>query len=367
MKKTVVLITPLLILVMWITLTGDIYRWSPDADLAFASTGDATEVYTGNGIVGSITRAPIVPDGDVAGAPTDLVLDLDTSLDPSVTGRSLLAGKTIKVILPEEFENTGRLLTQDFFTSPTCVPGNLQCNSAILLQGWPQHPILPSVPPGQGLSRYSVTLEGTHIMVITANVDLTPGAPLPGPGIKQIHLILNGFRNPAPGFYDIQVLAKTGADGAIETGLGRVQILPQIRPSINVTSFYNPGSPNTIYQETSPGELAPLPYDLLLWDRNGAPMEGVTLSMVNPTHGLLVQGENSVGQFFIDTPPGASGQEIFSAAPSVPVPAPVSGVPTARLTAFFRAGSEVGEYGVTFELNGGNAVQMFVRVHEEID
>lgn len=92
-------------------------------------------------------------------------------------------------------------------------------------------------------------------------------------------------------------------------------------------------------------------------------MEGVTLSMVNPTRALLLQGEKSVGQVFIDTPPGATGQDIFSPIPSFPVPSPVSGVPTARLTAFFRAGSETGKYIITFEIDGGNSIQLFVLVH----
>ncbi|HZD57230.1 MAG TPA: hypothetical protein VE136_10930 [Anaerolineales bacterium] len=360
MKKTVVMIALLLALVMGMP---PIVRGGHTADLASASTWDAEGESSGIGIVSSIVKAPIVPDGDVAGALTELVVDLDTSLDPSVTGRSLPGGKTIRVILPEEFENTGLLPVQDFFTPPNCVPGNLQCNSAILLQGWPQHPILPSVPPGQGPPRYHVTLEGTNTVVITAVEDLIPGDPLPGPGIKQIHLVLNGFRNPDPGFYEIQVVAETGPGGATEMGSAQVKIISQIRPSINVTSFFNPGSPNTIYQQTLPGELTPLPYDFLLWDRSGAPMEGVTISMVKPSHGLLLQGNNVVGQVFISSPAGASGQEVFTENPSFSIPAPVSGVPTARLTAFFRAGSATGEYVVTFKLNGGNSVQTFVSVN----
>ena len=293
----------------------------------------------------------------------DLVIDLDTSLDPGVPGRVLLAGKTIKVILPENFVNSGLMPTQDFFTVPTCVPGNLQCNSAVLLQGWPQHPILPSVPPGRGSARYSVSLEGMNTIVITAKEDLIPGDPLPGPGIKQIHLILSGFRNPKPGFYRIQVVAETGPTGTVEMGSAHVNIIPETRPSINVTSFFNPGSPNTIYQQASPGELTPLPYDFLLWDRSGSPMEGVTISMINPSLGHLRQGDRVVGHVFISSPDGAFGQEVFAEEASFPIPAPVSGVPTARLTAFFRADSVAGEYVVTFKLIGGNSVEMLVRAN----
>ncbi len=317
-------------------------------------------------IVSSVVKAPIVADGDVVNAATDIVIDLDASLDPAVSGRTLLAGRTIKVTLPDEFVDTGLLPLQDIFSSPTCIPGNLQCSTAVLLQGWPQHPILPRVPPappGVGVPQYSLNLEGTNTIVFTANVDLVPGVPLSGPGIKQIHLILKGFTNPPhPGFYPIAVEAETGPNGEVESGTGIVHILPQVRPSINVTSAFNAGAPNTIFQKTAPGELTPLPYDFLLWDRTGDPLEGVTVEMVNPDYALLRQGRRVVGHVAIETPPGATGQEVFTVEPSSVINAPISGVPTARLTAFFRVGSATGEYVVTFAVNGGNAVKMFVEV-----
>lgn len=198
-------------------------------------------IQASHNIVISGVKAPIAADGDVVSAATDLVIDLDTSLDPAVPGRTLLAGRTIKVILPDQFVDTGRLPLQDVFSSSTCVPGNLQCSTAVLLQGWPQRPILPRVPPappGVGAPQYSLSLEGTNTIVFTANVDLIPGVPLSGPGIKQIHLILNGFTNPAhPGFYPVAVEAETGPNGEMERGDGTVRILLRIRPSINVTSL----------------------------------------------------------------------------------------------------------------------------------
>ena len=63
----------------------------------------------GSGIVTSVRNAPVVPDGTVAGAQTDFVITLDTSLDPAVPGRELPALHTIKVTLPEGFVNTGAL------------------------------------------------------------------------------------------------------------------------------------------------------------------------------------------------------------------------------------------------------------------
>ena len=46
-----------------------------------------------------IVKAPIVPDGDVAGADTDFGINLDISLDPNVAGRTLLAEKSIKIVI----------------------------------------------------------------------------------------------------------------------------------------------------------------------------------------------------------------------------------------------------------------------------
>ena len=58
----------------------------------FAALIVASSVALADGIVSSIVKAPITPDGDVAGAPTDLVINFDTSLDPDFDGRPLPAG-----------------------------------------------------------------------------------------------------------------------------------------------------------------------------------------------------------------------------------------------------------------------------------
>ncbi|MGB6363505.1 MAG: hypothetical protein WBG64_12625, partial [Thermoanaerobaculia bacterium] len=42
-------------------------------------------------LVASVVKAPVTPDGDVAGAITDVVVNLDISPDPAVAGRSLPA------------------------------------------------------------------------------------------------------------------------------------------------------------------------------------------------------------------------------------------------------------------------------------
>ena len=312
-----------------------------------------------SGIVRSVVKAPVVPDGDVSGANTDIVITLDGSQDPSVEGRTLLAGNAIKITLPEAFINIG--LPVDTILTPGCDPGKHQCSSGILLQGWPQHPIFPMFPPGSGpASVYTTHLEGTHTFVFTALQDVTPGLAVPGPGIKQIHLMAVGFVNPDPGFYDIQVEFQTGPD-EWESGTGRVHIVPQVRPSINVTSIFNgAGNPNTFYQQAGTNSEVSFPYDFFLWGRGGVPLTGVDIKMVNSNHGLMRQGKAVVGHVFIDAPKGATGQEV-SADPSTPFNAPIFGIPTARLTtAKFKTGDVAGLYEVTFTVNGGNSVTMSV-------
>ncbi len=320
---------------------------------------------SGHGIVRSVTPAPVVPDGDVAGARTDFVINLAIPLDPAVSGRTLLAGRTIKVTLPKAFENTGEFALADLFSSGDCVPGNLQCNTAVMLQGWPQHPILPRfppIPPGTGDPQYTLSMEGSHTLVYTADVDLTPGVALPGPGIKQLHLLFLGFRNPKAGLYKVKVAAETGPGGAVEHGSAHIRILPRTRPSIHITSVFNAGAPNTIYQTAAPGELTPLPYDLLLWNRDGEPFTGVTIEMIHPRLALLRQGDKTVGRVTIHAPSGAKGMEVFTEAASEEIAAPISLSPTARLTAFFRVGNATGEYRLKFVLNGGTEVRTFVTV-----
>ncbi len=298
----------------------------------------------GPNIVDSIVKAPIVPDGDVAGAVTDFVINLDRSMDPSVDGRSLAAGDYIKITLPEDFINNG------FDTgapgAANCMPG--PCNLGVLLQGWPQHPIAPPA------AKYSLTMEGTHTFVYTALEDLGP-AGADNPGIKQMHLILLGFTNPEAGDYEITVEAQTGSDGGVETGTGILTIRPAIVPSINVTSVFNEGTPNTIYQTNGTGQAAPFAYDFLLWDATGSPMTGVSLE-----DGILMRDGARVGEVSIAAPDGATGQAVGVAAPSAEITGPVLMVPTARLTAQFTAGDLPGLYTATFSLDGGTSVTMFV-------
>jgi N-acetylneuraminic acid mutarotase len=297
------------------------------------------------GMVGSVVKAPVVPDGNVAGREVEMVVNFDTSLDPSVSGRTLLAGNTIKITFPDDFVSDGRPLGQIGTVSLD------EFNSGVLLQGWPQNPVSPS--------KYTLGYEGTHTIVFTANEDLAPVSDR-APGIKQVHLAIPGFRNPlVPGHYSILVEAETGRRGALEMGLGDVNVIAEPQPNINVASIFdNPDRPrrNKIYQELHPGETTSLSMDFLLWDGAEEPFLGVEIS-----GSLLVQDGNEVGRISIDGPSGAQGQEVFTTEPSSLVNAPVTGTPTALLQTWFRAGSATGDYTITFALNDGNSVETHVR------
>lgn len=321
---------------------------------------------TENQLVSTIIKAPVRPDGNVAGAVTDILINLDTSLNPAITGRSLLAGRTIKITLPEQFIDQQKLPIDDILSSPDCAPGNIQCSTGALLQGWPQNPILPAVPafpPGSGEPQYLFSFEEPNTLVFTAVTDLNPGTAFAGPGIKQLHLMLYGFTNPEhPGYYPVIVNAETGPEGELETGTGLVHIIPQTRPSINVTSAFNGVRANTFYQTASPGELAPFAYDFLLWDRNDLPLEGATVEMIYPDFALIKQGEDVIGHVTISAPYGATGQAVFTEEPATIINSPLSALPTARMTSFFRAGNITGQYVLNFMLTGGNTLEMFVDV-----
>jgi hypothetical protein len=310
----------------------------------------------GIGIVASVVKAPIDPAGDVAGEPTDFVVNLDRSLDPAVPGRALLAGKTIKVTLPEDFVYLGGPITNP--GPGGCSPAAGTCGTGVLLQGWPQNPI----PPAPG--NYTLGSEGTHTVVYTAARDLVPGDPtFNGPGIKQMHLILTNYVNPKPGRYEFHVAAETGPDGALETGVGVVHVRPKPRASINVTSVFagNPDPPfaNTIYQTTTTNSTTPFDWTFLVWDRRGEPALDVTVHQINSRKAQLKQGNRVIGQISISAPRGATGQEV-SAGPSVPFNAPVKGVPTGRLTVEFKAGDTAGLYTTMLRMNNGTSATMYV-------
>jgi hypothetical protein len=154
------------------------------------------------GIVASISKAPVIADGDVTGMPTDYVITLTGSLDHNVPGRSLAAGDIIKVIFPPEFDLENLNPMYPLLDAPTplppvaplqdndCVPAYLTCTTAVILRGWPQDPYFPPA------LFHTLSIDTSeNALVFTAQQDLV-AIPPTSPGIKQIHLILNGVTNP---------------------------------------------------------------------------------------------------------------------------------------------------------------------------
>lgn len=357
-------------------------------------SGFAAPALGGAGIVAGIEKAPVIADGDVAGQPADFVITLNTSLDPYVPGRGLAAGDVIKVIFPPEFDLANVNPAYPLADVPTpfppvpplppmpCLPGNLQCTTAVILHGWPQEPLFPPV------LWHTLGIDAAdNAFVFTAVQDIVPNAPS-SPGIKQLHLILHGVSNPEPGDYLIRVEAQTGPSGTWESGSGIYTVLPKSRPSVNLTSVFvkalagllgdpacgpgtlPPNPDNPVWQYTAVDSPAPYHWSLLLWGRNNSVLKGVALDWANPNHAKIRRGKKVVGHVFIDPPPGASGHGITvnpvgcpDMIPGAPVIAGTPGIgpqPVGRLDLLFHAGDTAGDYTTTIKLNNGNSVQMVV-------
>ncbi len=325
------------------------------------------------GLVESIVKAPIVPDGDVIGAVTDLTINLAIDPDPAVSGLSMKTGETIEITLPDAFvfADPDNYPIMDLFGASTCTFEQLSCSTALLLHGWPQHPILPSFPPGETPS-YSISYDKQPNRITLTVQRSLDDVPLPGPGVKQVHLMLLGFHNPKePGDYPIHV-SINGADGQQKhAGEGMVTIRPAVVPSLNVISIFDengaePPNLNTIYQSVRPGESTPLAWDFLAWDAEGKAFDGLFVEQLNASTGLLTRAGNTVGHIEFDVPPGAEGHRL-EGGPSIALDhEPVFGmpIPTGHLTVHFTAGSIAGRYRTVFQLEGGDPVVMYVDVVE---
>ena len=292
------------------------------------------------------SKAPITPDGTTAGAITDFVLTF-RDLDPAVDGISMLEGGTVTATLPPAFVNIG-----------------VGSNTAILLQGWPQSP--PAPPPAFPW----VTTTAGNAVTATLTADFLVGDS--GPGFKQLHLLLNSFRNPGPGTYEVDlVIQPDSGSTATYTGVGTVHILSKARPSVNAVSVFSGGGPppfnNAIYQSVLAGDDAN-PVGLYLWDRGSSVLDGVfapfldvDIAMTGLTHGRLVQGTRTVGQVWIDAPAGANDYGIATGGPSSPGITAISGFPVGVLLTTFTTDPDVtGPYTITFRLSNGNTQKLFV-------
>ena len=295
----------------------------------------------------SVTRAVVSPDGTTAGETTDIVVTF-VHPDPAVPGISLMEGGTVAVTLPDGFVDTG-----------------VGVNSVALLQGWPQSP--PAPPPA---FPWVTTVSGNTITA-TLTADYLVGAA--GPGPKAAHLILNSFRNPGPGVYNVDLVIQPGpAPSAAYAGTGSVRVIPKARPSINVVSVFSGGGPpppfnNPIYQTVSAGTDS---HDigLYLWDGGSSvadddvnPYVGVAIAMANEGHGRLVDGKRTVGHVWIDAPAGADDYALASGGTSFLGISAVTAVDVGILIVTLRTDPDVtGEYRIKFRMNNGNTQELFI-------
>lgn len=296
-----------------------------------------------------IDKAPVAPDGTTAGEISDFVVTF-VDRDPALPGIGLKAGATVTVTLPDEFVNTG-----------TGKP-----NAAILLQGWPQSP--PAPPPFP----WTTTVAGN-----TITATLAPDFDFPvgtfGPGPKQVHLILNDFRNPHPGDYDVGIAIQP--DPAVDNTLsanGTVEIIPRARRNLNVVSIFSGGGPpppfnNPLYQTVNAGADS-LDIGLYLWDRLSSvadgdvnPYLGVDFVEEGPRWSRIVQGDRTVGLVLIRAPHGARDFGITTSGPSTLGTSFATGLPVGILITNLRTDPNVtGDYTITYWLYGGNRQQVFV-------
>jgi hypothetical protein len=307
--------------------------------------------------------------GYQAGSQTDLLFDLGISLDPTVPGRTLKAGQSIRMTLPEEFTSSG--LPVD--VPSACDAAAAACNTGYLQQGWPQS-YFPTTT-----DYYTLEMDGSHTFVFTATQDLGPTAE--APGIKQIHLMAPGFTNPATiAEYQILLEADTGPDGEPESDI--ISFVPLTNSgnyNFAPTSVYTePGQDaafgNPVYQTASVAGSPEWPWDFIIFDAEEGPWGQIELRPMaentgtwvpeGPTvldHGEFVGEQYTIGGWWIEGPEGATGASV-TAEPSTLIDAPISGDPATRLTVHFTAGDLPGRY--VFHYGYSDGQQMIVDVTE---
>lgn len=293
-----------------------------------------------HGLAIEVVRAPVVPDGTSAHAITDIVLNF-RNLDPAIDGISIKKDGYLEVILPPEFTNTGN--------GP---------NTGIVLQGWPQSP--PGPPPlAFGTSVVQNTIKVTMLK------DFKVGTY--GPGPKQIHLALFGFRNPGAGLYSIPLCIKPDPNnGETKCGVGSVHIIPKPRPAVSAVSLFSGGGPpppfnNAIYQEVDLGEMGHT-VGLYLWESRGKPLVGADIQMENNLHGRIVKSNGSTaGHLWISAPRGATDFTLATEGPSEAGKTFLTNVDVGILkTKFTPDPNTKGEYRLSFKMNNGNTQNLFV-------
>lgn len=310
----------------------------------------------------STAKAPVAPDGMTVGAHPDFVVTF-VDRDPAVPGIPILVGGTVSIELPAGFVNLGELPVTGITSIPECGPPGspFLCSTGVLLQGWPQSLELPFPAVAWDAA--------TNTLTITSTVDWSA---IDGPGVKQAHLLLFGFENPAvPGSYPLKVTIQPDPDDETTlTGTGVVEILAATSASLNPMSIINPGPPppfpNPLYQTIGLGET-PLKWGFYLWNADSSAPVGTTLVKMAANHYRLTDGDGkAIGDVWIDAPAGASEMEL-SAEPAADVPAFVTGIPTALLTAQFTPDPAVlGDYVATWQIYDGDPVALVPGLNEVV-
>lgn len=319
--------------------------------------------------------APVSYDGDTSGRATDLVLVLVKDGSPATPGISLATGEILRIVVPAQFTRTaGVEISPD-------LDRNL-----VFTKGWPQGAI-----PIKDHYRVGFD-ENTHALTITALAPIASDGPM-APGIKAIHIRGNTFTNPDAGTYVATVEQRDATGAARRTWSGAITIRATPPPArIAPTNFHVPPGTNTNFQRVAPNTVAPHHLGLLLWGEGGAPLDNVGITARDLarepryTGGLLVQDMNGdgvldpavdriVGGIIGAAPDGATGQAATS--PTGPAGKQLlsgqvlrdpgfskgGGEPVPGLLAVeFRAGDRPGTYAPTFEVVGGNAVQLAIVV-----
>ncbi len=305
----------------------------------------ATMALSHQSLTVSVVKAPVTPDGTTAGSVTDFVLTF-VDIDPAVDGISMKKGGSISARLPAGFVNTADGTE----------------NTAIILQGWPQSPPFPFI--------WDTTVVGNRVTA-TLTADYLVGAF--GPGPKQFHLLLESFRNPGPGLYEVGLVVRPDpASNVRSNGTGTVLISPRATPSVEIVSVFSGGGPpppfnNPLFQTVSAGDDS-LDVGVYFWERGSFVADGIVnpfldvdIEMNNLERGRLTQFGHTVGHIEIEAPAGADEFAVTNDGPSFLGSTAVTGLDVGVMVARLSTDPDAtGDYTITFVMNGGNTKEFHV-------
>jgi hypothetical protein len=205
---------------------------------------------------------PMTDGGLTAGLPFEAWIDFGSS-NPAVEGYSLPAGASIRITFPQAF-----------------TPESGVMQGVVLLNGWPQNAI--DIP-----FSFAYDPSDPRTLVITLKGAIAANLAAGSPGLKAIHLRTDE-RNPAPGDYPIKIaFVNAGAsNGTVEA---TAHIYPERVPNIAQYNQLHPGQADEDWQHVRPGQMAPVPVDLLV-TRNDAPRATLQLAK-RPDGGLNVMAD----------------------------------------------------------------------------